>query len=150
VYPNHSLLERGETGQVMTRVREQLDQYVGPAFEALCQEAVWRMQGTPDSAARLGFTPSIVGRWWNRQQEIDVAAFGEGTAMLGECKWSRRAVGVNVLDDLKQKVQFLIEQQEWDSVRYALFSRSGFTPALQKRAEQEAVLLVDLQELAEI
>ncbi len=150
VYPNHSLLERGETGQVITRVREQLDQYVGPAFEIICQEAIWRTQSTPNSPARLDFTPSAVGRWWNRQQEIDVVAFGEGTALLGECKWSRRAVGVNVLDDLKQKAQFLIEQQEWDSVRYALFSRSGFTPALQKRTEKEEVLLVDLKELAEI
>lgn len=148
VYPNHSLLERGETGQVMARVREQLDQYVGPAFEILCQEAIWRTQGTPNSAIGLDFTPSVVGRWWNRQQEIDVAAIGEGAVLLGECKWSSRPVGVNILDDLKQRTQPLIEQQEWGNVSYALFSRSGFTPALQKRAETEEILLVDLQELA--
>jgi len=150
VYPNHSLLERGETGQVMLRVREQLDQYVGPAFEVICHEAIWRAQGTLDSPDRVTFTPSAVGRWWNRQQEIDVVAIGEGAALLGECKWSRQAVGVNILDDLKQRAQPLAEQQEWDSVRYALFSRSGFTPALQKRAAGEGVLLVDLPELAAI
>ncbi len=33
VYPNHSLLERGETSQVAQKIQEQLDQFTGPAFE---------------------------------------------------------------------------------------------------------------------
>jgi uncharacterized protein len=150
VYPNHSLLERGETRQVMVRVGRQLDQYVGPAFEALCQEAVWRAQGVPDNVLRLEFTPSAVGRWWNRRQEVDVVAMGEGAALLGECKWSSRPVGVNVLDNLRQRAQPLVEQQGWDNVRYALFSRSGFTPALQRRAAGDDIVLVNLQELVSI
>ncbi len=143
VYPNHSLLERGETDQVRRRIAEQLDQFVGPAFERICQEALWRRH----RAGKLDFTPAAVGYWWNRQEEIDVAAMGEDEVLLGECKWTSRPVGVNILDDLKRKAQALDRTLP---VRYALFARSGFTPALQARAAEEGVLLVDLEELSRV
>jgi len=33
---------------------------------------------------------------------------------------------------------------QWEEVHYCLFSRSGFTAQLQKRADSEGVLLVHL------
>ena len=150
VYPNHSLLERGETGQVVQKVWKQLDQYTGIAFEAICQEFVWRSQASPVYPGWLDFTPSVVGRWWNRQDEIDVVALGEDSALLGECKWTRRPVGVNILQDLQRKAQPLVEQHGWRSISYALFSRSGFTPALERRAEEEGIRLIDLAQLSTV
>ena len=150
VYPNRSLLERGETSQVMARVRDQLDQYVGPAFEAICQESIWRMQGKADAALPISFTPTAVGYWWNRQEEIDLVAFGERQAIIGECKWSRRRVGENILDELKRKAQPLSAQQGWEGVQYALFSRSGFSETLQVRAADEGVALIGLEDLADV
>ena len=151
VYPNRSLLERGEVTQVRRQVEEQLDQFASPAFEAICREHVWRLHQTGE----LSFTPRAVGSWWDRQEEIDVVAVGEEGILLGECKWTTRAVGTNIpspcsgqaLDDLKRKAHPLTRQGSWTHVHYALFSRSGFTPALEARAKEEGVLLVGLESL---
>ncbi|MEZ4710380.1 MAG: ATP-binding protein [Caldilineaceae bacterium] len=143
VYPYRSLLERGETAQVLPRVTVQLDQFIGSAFEAICREAIWRIAGSGD----LSFLPHTVGNWWDRQNEIDVVALGEESVLFGECKWSINPVGVDVLDALKQKAQPLIQKYQWPQVNYVLFARTGFTPALQERAAQEDIILVDMDRL---
>ncbi|HIQ06131.1 MAG TPA: ATP-binding protein, partial [Anaerolineae bacterium] len=130
IYPNRSLLERGEMTHVRRLVKEQLDQFTSPAFEAICREYVWRLHQTGE----LGFTPQAVGSWWDRQEEVDVVAVGEEELLVGECKWRARPVGTNILDDLKRKAHLLIQQGNWTRVHYALFSRSGFTSALEARA----------------
>lgn len=157
LYPNRSLLERGETGPVLARIRQELDQYTGPAFEAICREAVWRAAGN----LLPGFTPTAAGRWWNRQEEIDLVALGSSptgpAVLLGECKWSSKPVGVNVLADLKRKAQALAADQGWaegdpaaQAIAYALFARAGFTPALQHQAQTEAegIALFTAEDLA--
>lgn len=143
VYPNRSLLERGEVVQVRRQVEEQLDQFTGAVFEAICREHVWRLY----QAGELGFTPRTVGGWWDRQKEVDVVAVGDEGILVGECKWTDRPVGTNILDDLRRKVHSLIQQREWRRVHYALFSRSGFTPALEAQARDEGVLLINLEAL---
>lgn len=152
IYPNRSLLERGETGQVMRRVRQELDQYAGAAFEEICHEAVWRAHAEGGGGGMPGFAPAAVGRWWNRQGEIDVAATGAADGrpalLLGECKWSSRPVGVNLLEDLKRKGESVATGQEGARIGYALFARSGFTPALRRQAADEGVWLVSAEELA--
>lgn len=144
VYPNRSLLERGEKIQTLRLVTEQLDQFTGAAFEAICREFIWRLQ----SAGELAFTPRVVGNWWDRAEEIDILAIDDGSVLAGECKWSTKPVGSNILDDLKRKTHPLIAQHKWQSVSYILFARAGFTPALQAQAQHEGVLLVDLARLA--
>ncbi len=96
---------------------------------------------------RLPFVPDRIGAWWGRDEEIDVVAVGEDTVLFGECKWTVRRVGVTILDDLKQKAHPVIQEGGWKRVRYALFSRSGFTDALERRARDEGVLLVGPENL---
>ncbi|MBP7960519.1 MAG: ATP-binding protein [Caldilineaceae bacterium] len=143
VFPNRSLLECGEIEQVRTQIEAELDQYVGPIFESICREHVWQLH----KDGTLRFTPQSVGSWWGSNDEIDVVAIGEDAALLGECKWTTKPVGENLLDDLMRKAQPLIRQHKWRTVNYALFSRSGFTPALAARAEAESVLLITPQML---
>jgi AAA+ ATPase superfamily predicted ATPase len=140
VYPNRSLLERGEMTQVRRQVEEQLDHFASPAFEAICREHVWHLHQTGE----LSFTPQAVGSWWDRQEEIDVVAISEQGILLGECKWTARPVGMNILNDLKRKAHPLIQQGGWNRVHYALFSRSGFTEALSAQVKAEGVLLIGL------
>lgn len=143
VFPNRSLLERGEVEQVRGQVEAELDQYVGLAFESICQEFIWRLH----REGGLTFTPKSVGNWWGRNEEIDVVAIGDDAVLFGECKWTTKPMGENLLDDLVRKAQPLISQGKWSSVYYALFARSGFTPALAARAEAESLLLVTPQTL---
>jgi AAA+ ATPase superfamily predicted ATPase len=143
VYPNRSLLERGETTQVLDRVVGQLDQFTGAAFESICREYIWRLH----SAGTLGFIPQTVGNWWDRREEIDLVAIGEDAALFGECKWASKPLGVNILDDLERKTQIVQQKHNWEHVTYALFSRAGFTTELQEQARQDGVLLFDLENL---
>jgi AAA+ ATPase superfamily predicted ATPase len=143
VYPNRALLERGEVPPIRQEVMSLLDQFTGPAFEVICREHVWRMHG----AGTLGFQPRVVGAWWDRSEEIDVVAIGDDDVLLGECKWTKRPVGVNVLDDLKRRAHHIKDTERWERMQYALFARSGFTPALASRASDEGVLLVPLDDI---
>lgn len=143
VYPNRSLLERGEQRQVRAKVEAELDQFVGPAFEGICQEYIWRRH----ASGELGFVPKAVGRWWDGQAEIDVVAAGTDQILVGECKWTTRPIGVNMLDALKEKVGRLPLPKQSAEIRYALLARAGFTDDLRRQAEQEGILLVDLEML---
>jgi hypothetical protein len=54
-------------------------------------------------AGELPFAPERIGAWWGQGQEMDVVALSdaEGAVLVGECKWSARPVGLDVLVDLK-------------------------------------------------
>lgn len=144
VLPNRSLLEIGERERVWTqRVAPQLDEFLGLAFEGLCREYVRR-----HGAETLGVVPSgEVGRFWSRDVEIDVLCRNvDGSHTCGECKWTRKPVGERELEDLQGKAQALPADWRHD-LRFILFSRRGFTAALQTRAEGEGVHLIGLDEL---
>lgn len=46
-----------------------------------------------------------VGRWWDKNEEIDIVALNEDEkkALFGEVKWSNRLVGMDVYENLKRK-----------------------------------------------
>jgi len=100
-------------------------------------------------AGKLDFLPERIGGWWGRDAEIDVLAISptEGTALVGECKWSINPVGINILADLKQKAQILASDYGLQKIQYILFSRSGYTPALAECAEAEGIRLFTVDAL---
>lgn len=136
VAPNLTDLTLGDSEWVLReRVQPHLDHFVAPSFEELCQQWVQRK-------AKLPFRPRRVGRWWNGQAEIDVVAFDDRWLLVGECKWSRRRVGLQTLDTLRQHRQALSGFENHQTL-YVLFSRSGFEPM----EVPDDVLLVDLATL---
>ncbi len=139
IFPNRSLLQRGEVEQVCAQIEAELEQFVGLAFESICREFVWKEY----REGRLGFTPQTVGSWWRRNEEIDVVAIGDDAILLGECKWTSKPVGDNLLADLERKAHSVLSQGHWHTVYYAHFSRSGFTPSvIARKGSDEALLLV--------
>ncbi|MFH0802702.1 MAG: DUF234 domain-containing protein [bacterium] len=84
-----------------------------------------------------------VGRWWNKDGEIDLVALNEeeNKILFGEVKWTSRPVGTDIYENLKSKAA----QVEWGNGTrkeyYALFSRNGFTPQMLRVARKEKVLL---------
>jgi uncharacterized protein len=157
VYPNRSLLGRGEVGQVLDRIARNLDEFTSQAFETVCREHVWRLH----AAGELGFVPTAVGGWWSGDgtDEIDVVAFGEfgdserSEALLGECKWTAQPVRADVIDDLRAKAaSFLadpnVRRRGITRTRLAVFARAGFAPDATRRAAAEDVLLITPAELA--
>ena len=84
-----------------------------------------------------------VGRQWGKNYEIDVAGVDieNMLCLAGECKWSKKPVGLSVLIDLKSKVKGkkLPVASEWSIV---LFSRSGFTHELTKEAVKDGRIIL--------
>jgi hypothetical protein len=149
VYPHESALARGDLAGVLERrITPYLDEFVSLAFEELAHWQIWRLA----RAGRLPFAPDRVGAWWDGQHEIHVVAVGEGGLLLGECKWSTRAIGVGILDQLKRSGASLLAGEGYlktaHPITYTLFSRSGFTPELRELAARENVILVEASDLA--
>ena len=133
VYTNMSFIESGHSKIVMDKIRKGLvSNHIGFVYEDVCHEKMWDLNA--DDAWPFHFTK--LGRYWDSQTEIDVAALDpEGhNLILGECKYWKEPVCMHVLRDLEEKSRRVSwqknERQEW----YVLFSASGFTDELREYA----------------
>jgi AAA+ ATPase superfamily predicted ATPase len=141
VLPNRSRLARGRITDVMQEIGRDLSTFVGSTFEDCCRDWVGR-------CSPLGEGALEVGSWWSRKHdvEIDVVTLDKsGYALLGSCKWWSKKVGENVLDELYEARTALGPKAA--QARFAIFSRSGFTTGLVRRAEREGVALVQATDL---
>lgn len=127
------------------QVRPTWEQYVGYAFEEAAREYVARLA----ERGKLTLLPERIGSWWDREAEIDLLALNDaqGAMLAGECKWSTKPVGTDILDILKRKALSAQKEGDWPQISYMLFSRSGFTPALREVAEAEGVQLVGVEDM---
>ncbi|MDZ7262364.1 MAG: ATP-binding protein [candidate division KSB1 bacterium] len=142
IYPYLTYLEEGNTEYVLSIIRDNLPIFVSTIFEEVCIQFLKHNLGT----GRLPFEFTAIGAWWERDTEIDLVAFSpQGEYLFGECKWSLKPVGINVLDDLKKKASRLNHTVR--AAYYILFSRSGFTEALRKKAAAERVYLFDITDM---
>jgi len=145
VLPQRGLLELERHGEVVARIRRELDHFTAATYEEICRDAVGR--GLLDEPSRPPW--QRVGRWWDGSAGIDVVALDAGgeALLLGECKWSVRPVGTNVLRELERASVPLRATYPARRPIYALFSKSGFTPALlaERRARSDLELLHGLE-----
>jgi AAA+ ATPase superfamily predicted ATPase len=107
-----------------TIVAPQLDAFTGPIFEEICQQFLWRL----GLAGGLPFLPLRIGSWWRANEEIDLIAMGQDTALFVECKWASRPVGVDNLRDLERKARLVSEGLDAQAQRlFCLCARNCFT-----------------------
>lgn len=142
VLPNRGTLERGHTNSVRTSIMESLPMHTSWTFEAICRDAV-RKGGVPVAC-------NSVGRWWYKTEEIDVVGLDEesDTLLLGECKWSSNLVDVGLLASLEDLVPEVRWRGQDRTVKYALFSRQGFTDELMALCEaRDDVFLFDASDV---
>jgi len=145
VAPFREDLEQGYTDRAWRTIDQQLNAFVGTtAFEEICRHWV-KQQGM---RGHLPFHPEQVGSYWDRATQVDVVAihWGEKTLLLGEARWTSRPLNEQTLEELKAKAPSVMSESGWH-FHFVLFSRSGFTDTLQQRAEQEGILLIDLERL---
>jgi uncharacterized protein len=146
VHPNLGSLDLGIADAILEqRVKPDIDHFAATAFE----EAARYYAALLARNGALPFLPEQIGSWWSRDAEIDVLVVNrsENAALVAECKWSVNLVGTNIFDDLKRKAAVLVRENGFAHLHYALFSRSGFTPALQKLAKEKTVALFTLKDL---
>ncbi len=100
---------------------------------------VWRQA----RAGKFPFQPDEIGSHWSSRVQVDVVALNWKTheIFLGECKWGADAVDRQVARELLESktplvLQDLPDQGKGWKVHYALFARSGFTPAATSEIQQ--------------
>jgi uncharacterized protein len=138
VHPNQSSLDLGLTDAILEqRVRPDLDHFAAVALEEAAQSFVAYIA----RKGGLTFLPERIGSWWDREAEVDVLAIShtEKIALVGECKWTANRVGTNVMEELRSKALILIGKYDIREVQYVLFSRSGFTPAMEDQARRDRI-----------
>ena len=92
------------------------------------------------------------GRWWDRNEEIDLIALISRTneILFGEVKWSNKPIGTNIYEDLKRKSQRVKWGKQNRKEYFALFSKAGFTPDMKKAAKKEGVYLFKKDKLVHL
>ena len=91
---------------VMTKIHQGLPQYLGEVYEKVARERLALAQ------ERI-FPYAALGRWWDRNEEIDLVAINKelDSISLGEIKWTGKPVGTDIYENLKRKAQ----KVEWGS-----------------------------------
>lgn len=85
VYPNLQAIEEGRQDWLVdTVIRPRMDEFTGPIFEAVAREALQAM----DKTGRLPFRLERLGRWWDKDAEIDLIGVGGKENLFCEVKWS--------------------------------------------------------------
>jgi len=75
-----------------------------------------------------------IGRWWDKNEEIDLVAFNENEdkILFGEVKWSNKPVGTNIYNDLKRKAKLVKWGTEKRREYFCLFQRVVLTDEMKK------------------
>jgi AAA+ ATPase superfamily predicted ATPase len=135
VLPNISRITAGLGETVCGEVfGERLNAHTGHAFEECAKQYMWRAS----AHEKLPIAFQEIGRWWGtnskekREEEIDIIAYRDDSAIFGSCKWRNDATGEGVLDDIIRQSELF---PKFKQKHYMLFSKSGFTAALTKRAQ---------------
>ena len=139
VLPNKSKIEEGRIDLVLENILNDFNILVAENYEKVAQETVMKNEDKFFSIERMG-------RWWDRNEEIDIVALNEkeNKILFGEAIWSNKPVGVNVYKNLRRKAK-LVPWGSEDRVEYfCLFSKSGFTEDMKKTAKMENVVLFGL------
>jgi len=135
---------------VCARIMAQLPQYMGPVFEDICKQWLWRQ----NKRGALPFLFTSLGRWWGSdprtktEAEIDIVGTGdEDQTLFCECKWTQEPIDKGTLATLVTRSELIQSGKR----HYILFARSGFTEGCRNTAEQMGtVRLVDFTSMLEM
>ena len=134
VYPYQSYLEIENLTYVKNKIENEFDLYVSKTYEDLARESIWE---------NINFPLLKVGRWWDKNTEIDIVALGEDNKIVfGECKYSKKLIGLNILNELKEKSKKVIWNNAKREEYYILFSKSGFSQDLIELAKKESHIIL--------
>src|SRR3989338_6462440 len=133
IYPRLSSIEEGVFD--VRHVRESYHLYLGHIFEDIAREFLVR---------RPPFPLTAIGRWWFRDEEIDIVAFDEPgrQTLFCECKWQDAVDARAVLAELKRKAALVRWRNAARKERFAIFARS-----FKEKIQEEGTVLFDLGEI---
>ena len=138
VYPNKSLIEEGRQEDLINSIKDSLKQHTSFVFEKVCKEFLW--ERPPVSFLKIG-------RWWNKDKEIDLVGINEQTKeiIFVECKWQDKISPNKILEGLKEKAKFV----EWNNTKrkeyYCVMAKS-----FSSKPKYENTFLFDLDDIGKL
>ncbi len=134
IAPNLSDVKENAEEFVNNYLMQHINELIGRTFEEICIECIRELS----KKHNLLSTYAQIGHWWHKDQEIDIVGLNKRAKniLFGECKWSKNKVDTPTLSQLKQKTAYVRWEKEKRKEEFVLFSKSGFTPRLQKKAQQ--------------
>ncbi len=139
VFRNRSLLEENKISEAAVKINEAIPELLAKNYEKVSGEILL----TNILNKKLPVEFDTYGRWWDKNEEIDLIAINNQTNEISfaEAKWSNKPVGTNIYEDLKRKAQ-KVEWGKKDRREYfTLFSKSGFTDEMKKMTAKENIYL---------
>lgn len=141
VFPNRAELEIGSGETVLTKIKQDYNTYLGHAYEQIVSEFLSEMQAN----RTLPFNFTSIGKWWYKQDEIDLIALDEEnqTATFIETKWSNlnQTDCQRILQNLRNKTKQFGWKQKNEN--YAIVAKSIEE---KKQLTSKGELLFDLED----
>ena len=142
VYSRKSEIEMGF--DIIEDIKSSFNEYVGLIFEDIVKQFLIRL----NRVNRLPFRFTKIGRWWHKNEEIDLVALNEKEkkALFIEVKWKELNEGEakRILKDLERKSE-LIGLEGWNK-SYGVVAKS----VERKEKVRENHLAWDLQDFKNI
>lgn len=144
---NISAIDSGRIQKIYPRaVRQFFPDFMGLIFEKMCRD--YLLYYADDLPIEL----SELGQWWGsdsakkKQVQIDIVGTPvEGKEyIIGSCKYRNEKIGMDELELLREYASVFGKGVKY---YYYIFSKGGFTEALERAAENGEVMLVSLEEM---
>lgn len=137
VYPYLSEIVDGGSEIIFDEViNKQLSDFIGLEFEKIALDHMKKL----NSKGLLPVKCVKIGRWWNKQTEIDMVGFDiHGNYIFGECKWKNEKVGTSTLNKLREKSMGFDDALD---KYFVLYSKSGFSEELISQASVDSHVLL--------
>lgn len=139
VYPYRYLLEQGQKAYVLNKIKNNyIDNHVAYVYEDICRQ---------DMLKNISKYPTFnkLGKWWgDKDVEIDIVAYDTfgNNIIFGECKYSNRPKGVDILNSLIEKSKHVKWNNDKRNEYYLIYSKSGFSKELLKYASNHKELIL--------
>lgn len=124
-----SQLEMDNSAFVLKKIKESFLSFVAKTYEDICIEYTLKNEELLKC-----------GRWWNKNEEIDIVGVGEDHLIVGECKYVNKKVGIDILEKLKDKSTQI--ELKLPIKKYYLFSKVGFTDDIITMAENDSSIVL--------
>lgn len=133
----------------LSAIENRLPDYMGLIFEKMCRDYILYYDD------KLPFPIGVVGQWWggnpktHKQAQINIVVTSaeDDSGIIGSCKFRESPVEE---DELQLMKEYADAMGHLGHRHYYLFSKSGFSAALIKRAEQGELRLITLEDMYKI
>ncbi|MGQ9721758.1 MAG: ATP-binding protein [Candidatus Jordarchaeum sp.] len=131
VFKNRQIIEMGS---VSLEDVGSLAAYYGKRFEILIRDDIFH---------RI-FKFQKVGKWWHKEEEVDLVAFDESREemLFAECKWQENVNAKEILEKLREQTNSIRKYTDKRRENYVVFAKS-----FKKRVKEENTFCYDINDL---